>query len=143
MKDPRSLPCLKGLKSLQKVTFRLPSCAHTGRRFYSSEDHSPCHPNLWKLPKRPSRPPSPYPRRGQEETQEKEGIFSLYIFKVLKQVHPVTGVSSKAMSIMNSSVFQEIILFNNMPTNKISHLACHSSSGTAQEEAITLVKLIA
>ena len=30
--------------------------------------------------------------------------FSIYIYKVLKQVHPDTGVSSKAMSIMNSFV---------------------------------------
>ncbi|KAG0427629.1 hypothetical protein HPB47_025327 [Ixodes persulcatus] len=30
--------------------------------------------------------------------------FSIYIYKVLEQVHPNTGVSSKAMSIMNSFV---------------------------------------
>ncbi|KAG5678676.1 hypothetical protein PVAND_008327 [Polypedilum vanderplanki] len=30
--------------------------------------------------------------------------YSIYIFKVLKQVHPDTGISSKAMSIMNSFV---------------------------------------
>mgnify|MGYP002387098415 CR=1 len=28
--------------------------------------------------------------------------FSPYIFKVLKQVHPDTGISSQAMSIVNS-----------------------------------------
>ena len=28
--------------------------------------------------------------------------YAIYIYKVLKQVHPDTGVSSKAMSIMNS-----------------------------------------
>ncbi|KAL3182456.1 hypothetical protein MRX96_007635 [Rhipicephalus microplus] len=28
--------------------------------------------------------------------------YSLYIFKVLKQVHPDTGISEKAMGIMNS-----------------------------------------
>eukprot|EP00353_Schmidingerella_taraikaensis_P002824 CAMPEP_0185582074 /NCGR_PEP_ID=MMETSP0434-20130131/19752_1 /TAXON_ID=626734 ORGANISM="Favella taraikaensis, Strain Fe Narragansett Bay" /NCGR_SAMPLE_ID=MMETSP0434 /ASSEMBLY_ACC=CAM_ASM_000379 /LENGTH=118 /DNA_ID=CAMNT_0028200779 /DNA_START=22 /DNA_END=378 /DNA_ORIENTATION=+ len=30
--------------------------------------------------------------------------FSSYIYKVLKQVHPETGISKKAMSIMNSFV---------------------------------------
>ena len=30
--------------------------------------------------------------------------YSTYIYKVLKQVHPDTGISSKAMSIMNSFV---------------------------------------
>ena len=28
--------------------------------------------------------------------------YSTYIYKVLKQVHPDTGISSKAMTIMNS-----------------------------------------
>ena len=28
--------------------------------------------------------------------------YAIYIFKVLKQVHPDTGISAKAMSIMNS-----------------------------------------
>ncbi|CTQ41269.1 histone H2B [Babesia microti strain RI] len=30
--------------------------------------------------------------------------FALYIYKVLKQVHPETGVSKKSMSIMNSFI---------------------------------------
>ena len=30
--------------------------------------------------------------------------YSIYIYKVMKQVHPDTGISSKAMSIMNSFV---------------------------------------
>ena len=30
--------------------------------------------------------------------------YSIYVYKVLKQVHPDTGISSKAMSIMNSFV---------------------------------------
>jgi len=33
-------------------------------------------------------------RRRRKET------YSIYIYKVLKQVHPDTGISSKAMSIM-------------------------------------------
>ena len=34
----------------------------------------------------------------------KSESYSAYIYKVLKQVHPNTGISSKAMSIMNSLV---------------------------------------
>ena len=30
--------------------------------------------------------------------------FSIYIYKVLRQVHPETGISKKAMSIMNSFI---------------------------------------
>ncbi|KAJ2668106.1 hypothetical protein GGI25_006485 [Coemansia spiralis] len=35
------------------------------------------------------------------KTVRKE-TYSTYIYKVLKQVHPDTGISNKAMSIMNS-----------------------------------------
>jgi hypothetical protein len=36
----------------------------------------------------------------------KKGVesYKLYIFKVLKQVHPDTGISSKAMAILNSFI---------------------------------------
>ncbi|XP_065081200.1 histone H2B-like [Ochlerotatus camptorhynchus] len=39
----------------------------------------------------------------KRKTRRKES-YAIYIYKVLKQVHPDTGVSSKAMSIMNSFV---------------------------------------
>ena len=34
----------------------------------------------------------------------KAETYKIYIYKVLKQVHPDTGISSKAMSIMNSFI---------------------------------------
>jgi histone H2B len=36
--------------------------------------------------------------------KRRQETFNLYIFKVLKQVHPNIGMSKKAMSIMNSFV---------------------------------------
>ena len=39
-----------------------------------------------------------------DKKKRKKRRESIYIYKVLKQVHPDTGVSSKAMSIMNSFV---------------------------------------
>ena len=39
----------------------------------------------------------------KRKSKRKES-YAIYIYKVLKQVHPDTGVSSKAMSIMNSFV---------------------------------------
>ena len=41
--------------------------------------------------------------RKRKHRRRKES-YSIYIYKVLKQVHPDTGISSKAMSIMNSFV---------------------------------------
>lgn len=44
-------------------------------------------------------------RTGDKRRKKKrKETYSTYIYKVLKQVHPDTGVSSKAMSIMNSFV---------------------------------------
>lgn len=44
--------------------------------------------------------------RGGEKKRKRrrKESYAIYIYKVLKQVHPDTGVSSKAMSIMNSFV---------------------------------------
>ena len=45
------------------------------------------------------------PRGGEKKRKRRRReSYSIYIYKVLKQVHPDTGVSSKAMSIMNSFV---------------------------------------
>lgn len=40
----------------------------------------------------------------KKRKRRRKESYSIYIYKVLKQVHPDTGVSSKAMSIMNSFV---------------------------------------
>uniref|UniRef100_A0A1I8AEN1 Histone domain-containing protein n=1 Tax=Steinernema glaseri TaxID=37863 RepID=A0A1I8AEN1_9BILA len=49
---------------------------------------------------------APKTSRAADKKKRKKRVesFSTYIFKVLKQVHPQTGVSSKAMGIMNSFV---------------------------------------
>ncbi len=41
---------------------------------------------------------------GKKRKKKRKESYSIYIYKVLKQVHPDTGISSKAMSIMNSFV---------------------------------------
>ncbi|RXG51331.1 hypothetical protein Avbf_18690 [Armadillidium vulgare] len=38
------------------------------------------------------------------DKKKRKESYSIYIYKVLKQVHPDTGIFSKAMSIMNSFV---------------------------------------
>ena len=65
--------------------------------------------------------------------------FALYIYKVLKQVHPDTGVSKKAMSIMNSfinDIFEKIAL-------ESSKLVRYNKKRTLSSREIqTAVKLI-
>ena len=41
---------------------------------------------------------------GVKNKRKAKRTFSIYVYKVLKQVHPDVGISTKAMSIMNSFV---------------------------------------
>ena len=51
-----------------------------------------------KLPKEGGAAP------GDKKKRTKKSVGPIYIFKVLKQVHPDIGISSKAMGIMNSFI---------------------------------------
>ncbi|XP_047068483.1 histone H2B.1-like [Lolium rigidum] len=42
--------------------------------------------------------------KGKKKAKKSVETYKIYIFKVLKQVHPDIGISSKAMSIMNSFI---------------------------------------
>ena len=74
----------------------------------------------------------------KRKTSRKES-YAIYIYKVLKQVHPDTGVSSKAMSIMNSfvnDIFQRI-------AGEASRLAHYNKRSTITSREIqTAVRLL-
>ncbi|XP_067882052.1 late histone H2B.L4-like [Heterodontus francisci] len=65
--------------------------------------------------------------------------YSIYIYKVMKQVHPDTGISSKAMSIMNSfvnDIFERI-------EREASRLAQYNKRSTiSSREMQTTVRLL-
>ena len=65
--------------------------------------------------------------------------YSIYIYKVLKQVHPDTGISSKAMSIMNSFVAD---LFERI-ASEAAKLATYNNTKTLTSREIqTAVRLL-
>merc|ERR1711878_201242 len=65
--------------------------------------------------------------------------YAIYIYKVLKQVHPDTGVSSKAMSIMNSFVND---IFGRI-ASEASRLAHYNKRSTITSREIqTAVRLL-
>jgi histone H2B len=77
--------------------------------------------------------PSKKIRRKRKET------YSIYIYKVLKQVHPDTGISSKAMSIMNSfvnDIFERIAA----ESSRLSHY--NKRSTISSREIQTAVRLL-
>lgn len=70
--------------------------------------------SLYKMAKTPSKISAKAPKKaGSKGGRSKKRIesYSTYIYKVLKQVHPDTGISKRGMSIMNSfinDVFERI-----------------------------------
>lgn len=79
--------------------------------------------------------------RSTDKKRRRKGkqTYSTYIYKVLKQVHPDTGVSSKAMSIMNSFVND---LFERI-ASEASRLAHYNKRRTISSREIqTAVRLL-
>ncbi|XP_074097892.1 histone H2B-like [Cotesia typhae] len=71
--------------------------------------------------------------------KKRKESYAIYIYKVLKQVHPDTGVSSKAMSIMNSFVND---VFERIAT-EASRLAHYNKRSTITSREIqTAVRLL-
>eukprot|EP00092_Neocalanus_flemingeri_P017148 GFUD01018545.1.p2 GENE.GFUD01018545.1~~GFUD01018545.1.p2 ORF type:complete len:124 (+),score=26.79 GFUD01018545.1:92-463(+) len=72
-------------------------------------------------------------------SKKRKESYAIYIYKVLKQVHPDTGVSSKAMSIMNSFVND---LFERIAA-EASRLAHYNKRSTITSREIqTAVRLL-
>ncbi|RKO97841.1 hypothetical protein CXG81DRAFT_19223 [Caulochytrium protostelioides] len=75
---------------------------------------------------------------GKRKSARKE-TYSTYIYKVLKQVHPDTGISNKAMAIMNSFVAD---LFQRL-ASEASNLAQYNKRSTISSREIqTAVRLV-
>ncbi|XP_015217140.1 histone H2B type 2-F-like [Lepisosteus oculatus] len=94
----------------------------------------------------------PVPKKGSKKAVTKIGkkggkgrkgrrkeSYAIYIYKVLKQVHPDTGISSKAMSIMNSFVND---IFERLAA-EASRLAHYNKRSTiTSREVQTAVRLL-
>ncbi|CAK9214311.1 unnamed protein product [Sphagnum troendelagicum] len=57
-----------------------------------------------KKPVKTKAEKKPVKEGGKKKKAKSTETYKIYIYKVLKQVHPDTGVSSKAMGIMNSFI---------------------------------------
>ncbi|XP_062891092.1 histone H2B 1/2-like [Mobula hypostoma] len=83
--------------------------------------------------------PKPSGKSGKKRRRLRKESYSIYIYKVMKQVHPDTGISSKAMSIMNSfvnDIFERI-------AGEASRLAHYNKRSTISSREIqTAVRLL-
>ena len=75
----------------------------------------------------------------KRRSRKRKESYAIYIYKVMKQVHPDTGISSKAMSIMNSfvnDIFERI-------AGEASRLAHYNKKSTITSREIqTAVRLL-
>uniref|UniRef100_A0A8C4SY28 Histone H2B n=2 Tax=Erpetoichthys calabaricus TaxID=27687 RepID=A0A8C4SY28_ERPCA len=76
---------------------------------------------------------------GKKRRKSRKESYAIYVYKVLKQVHPDTGISSKAMGIMNSfvnDIFERI-------AGEASRLAHYNKRSTISSREIqTAVRLL-
>ena len=75
----------------------------------------------------------------KKKNKRRKESYAIYIYKVLKQVHPDTGISSKAMSIMNSfvnDIFERIAA----EASRLSHY--NKRSTITSREIQTSVRLL-
>lgn len=74
-----------------------------------------------------------------KRSRKRKESYAIYIYKVLKQVHPDTGISSKAMGIMNSfvnDIFERI-------ASEASKLAHYNKKSTISSREIqTAIRLL-
>lgn len=78
-------------------------------------------------------------KKGSKRKRSRKETFGLYIYKVLKQVHPDTGISRKSMNIMNSFVND---LFERI-AGESSRLAIYNKRRTiSSREVQTAVRLL-
>merc|ERR1712000_335339 len=75
----------------------------------------------------------------KKRTKTRKETYSSYIYKVLKQVHPDTGISNRAMSILNSFVND---IFECVATEASKLAAYNKKSTISSREIQTSVRLI-
>ncbi len=75
----------------------------------------------------------------KKRTKARKETYSSYIYKVLKQTHPDTGITTKAMSIMNSFVND---IFERVATEASKLAAYNKKSTISSREIQTAVRLI-
>ncbi|OBZ75075.1 Histone H2B [Grifola frondosa] len=96
-------------------------------------------PKAAKKTKASSAKAAPVEGEKKKRRKARKETWSTYVYKVLKQVHPDTGISNKAMAILNSFVND---IFERIAT-EASKLASYSKKSTISSREIqTSVRLI-
>jgi len=117
-------------------------CALVPRAHPALASPPPPSPPLTPPPQTPSKKSAKAPKKGGKgggSRKKRTESYSSYIYKVLKQVHPDTGISKKGMSIMNSFIND---IFGRL-AGEAGKLAIYSKKATLSSREIqTSVRLM-
>ncbi|KAH9836209.1 histone H2B [Rhodofomes roseus] len=110
-----------------------------GKAPASTASKAPAKSEGAKSAKKSTKPAASGDETKKKRRKTRKETYSSYIYKVLKQVHPDTGISNKAMAILNSFVND---IFERIAT-EASKLASYSKKSTISSREIqTAVRLI-
>ncbi|KAJ7185455.1 histone-fold-containing protein [Mycena filopes] len=113
--------------------------ASTASKAPATASKAPSKTTEKKAGKKTAKAAAPADGEKKKRKKARKETYSSYIYKVLKQVHPDTGISNKAMAILNSfvnDIFERI-------ASEASKLAQYSKKSTISSREIqTSVRLI-
>ncbi|KAJ7058221.1 histone-fold-containing protein [Mycena amicta] len=113
--------------------------ASTASKAPATASKAPSKTTEKKAGKKTAKAAAPADGEKKKRKKARKETYSSYIYKVLKQVHPDTGISNKAMAILNSFVND---IFERIAT-EASKLAQYSKKSTISSREIqTSVRLI-
>ena len=75
----------------------------------------------------------------QKNKKKRVESFSVYIYRVLKQVHPEVGISKRSMSIMNSFIYD---IFEKIASESSKLVRYNKKHTLSSREVQTAVKLL-
>jgi histone H2B len=124
------------------MTKRSPSPNEEPSQSSHKLDSSRLYNPTFIMAKTPSKQSAKAPAKkatGGKKNKKRVESYSSYIYKVLKQVHPDTGISKKGMSIMNSFIND---IFERIAT-EAGKLATYNKKATLSSREIqTAVRLM-
>ena len=88
---------------------------------------------------KPAKAVSKPKSEGKKKRKTRKESYSSYIYKVLKQVHPDTGISTRGMSVMNSFIND---LFDKIATESGKLVRYNKKNTLTSREIQTAVRLL-
>lgn len=75
----------------------------------------------------------------KKKAKKRSETFSLYIYRVLKQVHPDTGISKRSMNVMNSFINDIFEKISGESTKLLRYSKKHTLTSKEVQTAIKLI----